>query len=364
MRRLFRPGRKGPTSKATDDSSVPPTITPSTKPLHLGINLLHEPVDSIVEYVNAFAAKGESCLNIIFVHGLNGHREKSWRANHATDPWPRTLLPAEIPNARILTFGHPAYVANWRGVVSQNRIGDHAINLLNAIATYREDDETNDRPIIFVAHSLGGLICEDVSFASSNSSPYEANSRAFQALVSSQQRPDRHLRKIVESTRGIIFLGTPHRGSGLSRWARMLAKAISLIKQTNPQILQVLQPDSEVLARIQESFYTMVRARNQQGFRPLEITCFFEELPLPVIGTVVPVESATLPGYTQIGIHSNHVDMIKFEDKNDPGFISIVGELRRWVKELGRSNGVEVASANAAGVSCGKAQFSTHGEMV
>jgi hypothetical protein len=66
----------------------------------------------------------------------------------------------------------------------------------------------------------------------------------------------------------------------------MIAKSLGLIKQTNPQILQVLQSDSEVLARIQDSFHVMVRARNQEGIRPIEITCFFEELPLPGIGSV------------------------------------------------------------------------------
>lgn len=66
----------------------------------------------------------------------------------------------------------------------------------------------------------------------------------------------------------------------------MLAKSIGLIKQTNPRILQVLRNDSEVLARIQDSFHVMVRARNQERIQPIEITCFYEELPLPGIGSV------------------------------------------------------------------------------
>jgi hypothetical protein len=74
----------------------------------------------------------------------------------------------------------------------------------------------------------------------------------------------------------------------------MLARSIGLIKQTNPQILQVLQRDSEVLARIQDSFHVMVRARNQQGIRQIEITCFFEELPLPGIGSVSEIISSII----------------------------------------------------------------------
>lgn len=65
----------------------------------------------------------------------------------------------------------------------------------------------------------------------------------------------------------------------------MLAKSIGLIKQTNPQILDVLNSDSEVLARIQTGFHNMVRARAESG-APIKITCFYEELPLPGLGEV------------------------------------------------------------------------------
>lgn len=65
-----------------------------------------------------------------------------------------------------------------------------------------------------------------------------------------------------------------------------MAKLIGLIKQTNPQILTVLETDSEVLARIQADFHTMIRARGNRGCQPIHITCFFEELPLPGIGEV------------------------------------------------------------------------------
>lgn len=107
-----------------------------------------------------------------------------------------------------------------------------------------------------------------------------------QALATAQQRPEKHIKQVLNCTRGIVFLGTPHHGSGLAHWAESLAKAIGVLKQTNAEILAVLKSDSEVLKRIQNSFHTMIRSRGQDRLAPIAITCFFEELPLPGVGTV------------------------------------------------------------------------------
>ena len=81
--------------------------------------------------------------SILFIHGIAGDREKSWRTKESTPTlWPQSLLPVKIPNARVLTFGYDAHVADWRGMVSKNRIGNHAMNLLTTLATYREDDDS------------------------------------------------------------------------------------------------------------------------------------------------------------------------------------------------------------------------------
>lgn len=82
-------------------------------------------------------------------------------------------------------------------------------------------------------------------------------------------------------------MGTPHSGAGLAHWAEVLAKSIGVFKQMNTEMLKVLQADSEVLARIQQDFHTMIRARNKQGKEEISITCFYEELPLQVIGETV-----------------------------------------------------------------------------
>ncbi|KAL2168856.1 hypothetical protein VTG60DRAFT_6758 [Thermothelomyces hinnuleus] len=271
MRRLFH--RRSKAATAVSASATAPaaehdlpgrsnaTASSSTKAFPSGIKLLHNPEHATVD--------------IVFVHGLTGDREKTWTARGALEPWPKTLLPSELPTARVLTFGYDAYVTDWRGVVSQSRIGNHSWNLLTSLATYRDKDDTNERPIIFVCHSMGGLVCKD-------------------ALVTSRQRSERHLQNILQSTRGIAFLGTPHHGSDLARWAERLSRQIGLIKQTNTKILEVLKQESEVLARIQDGFHTMVSARDKEGQGQIEITCFFEELPLPVIGQVGATAMAPL----------------------------------------------------------------------
>lgn len=104
-------------------------------------------------------------------------------------------------------------------------------------------------------------------------------------MVTSKQRTERHLQNILRWTRGIAFLGTPHHGAGLARWAELLSRSIGVVKQTNPEIVEVLRRDSEVLARIQESFHTIVMTRSKEG-QPIEISCFYEELPLLGVGLV------------------------------------------------------------------------------
>lgn len=115
---------------------------------------------------------------------------------------------------------------------------------------------------------------------------YSRANRVDQALLASKNSVDEHLQKILSCTKGILFLGTPHSGAGLARWAEMMAKSIGFIKQTNSQIIEVLRSESEVLERIQTDFHTMLRGRAKNDDGPIEITCFFEELPLPGVGIV------------------------------------------------------------------------------
>lgn len=120
----------------------------------------------------------------------------------------------------------------------------------------------------------------------------------LQALAMSRQKPERHLRNTYRLTRGIAFFGTPQNGSGLADWAEALARFIGIVKQTDRELVQALRRDSEVLARIKDSFFTMMRARNSEGLPPIEITCFYEQMPLPYLGFVCPASPNRPPVLT------------------------------------------------------------------
>ncbi|KAI3047712.1 hypothetical protein CBS147353_11732 [Aspergillus niger] len=277
---LFGGGRR----KDLDSSSRvdPPNLSQSSAqasfPLGFpaGVEVLHDCPNATVD--------------ICFVHGLSGDRTTTWTAQDQSDPWPKTLLPSKLTTARIFTYGYDAYVVR-RSVAGSNRLIDHATDLLNDLTTDRVNHNATSRPIIFVAHSLGGLICK-------------------KAILSSRNNPEVHLQNIFKYTKGVIFMGTPHKGSWMAKWAKIPAEPLGLVKSMNKYLLDILQTDNQFLQSIQTDFLSMIREL-QGNSRRLEITCFYEELSMPGIGKVVSRDSATFEGYNPMSIHADHCNMAK-----------------------------------------------------
>ncbi|KAI9765525.1 MAG: hypothetical protein M1840_007351 [Geoglossum simile] len=254
-------------------------------------------------------------VDIVFVHGLNGNRNTTWTTGDVF--WPQDLLPADVPMARILTFGYDSSVAHFWSAASQNRIDGHASTLLADLAGLRDRTETNERPIILVAHSLGGIICAD-------------------ALILGDNSPEPHIRNASTHIRRIAFLGTPHQGSSKAKWADTGRAFLELFKSTNKENVKDLQDKSEKLSSLGRAFPNLLRRRTETGElnAKIEVVCFFEELPSKVIGMIVPEESACLPGYEALSIHADHSSMSKFANRTDPGYGRVSSVLARWSREL------------------------------
>ena len=260
-----------------------------------GIKVLYEPQ--------------EPNLDIVFVHGLSGDRERTWSLSQGLGCWPQDLLPKEVPEARILTFGYDAYII---GTVSNNKIRDHARNLVNELVRVRTNGRER-RPIIFVVHSLGGLVCKDALHVSTNN-------------------VESHLQAIAAATCAVLFAATPHEGSSMANWAKIPASTLGIVKQGNVNLLAILHTTSEVRDRIQDDFLSLLRRRQLQG-PPLDVTCLFETLRTGPF-TIVPKNSAVLPGYNSIPIRADHRDIVRWREENSEGYDAIIQELRRWKENL------------------------------
>ena len=59
---------------------------------------------------------------------------------------------------------------------------------------------------------------------------------------------------ISDATRGIIFLGRPHRGSGATTLPKLIASVIPAFQDVNVDLVQDLDRASQTLARIGDSF--------------------------------------------------------------------------------------------------------------
>jgi protein SERAC1 len=95
-----------------------------------------------------------------------------------------------------------------------------------------------------------------------------------------------HLKSLLESTFAIAFMGTPHMGSTKPEWAGILSRLSSVLRQTNRNILSVLEPGSEVLDNVQQEFHTMLDDRSRNRGSRVEIHCFYEEVAVLGIGKV------------------------------------------------------------------------------
>ncbi|KAM4060526.1 tetratricopeptide repeat domain-containing protein [Hirsutella rhossiliensis] len=264
----------------------------------------------------------EAQVDIVLVHGLNGDPKKSWTAKSGIF-WPTQLLPESLrdKHANVLVYGYNADVysrSNDRSA-SDNFIFQHAQTLVTNLSVYRKSDGTFRNPIIWVAHSLGGILVKRALLYSSN------------VLATSHE----DLRSIYISTHAAIFLGTPHTGSGLASWGRVLQAMSDVVVprklfESEPILLKTLKRDSEQLQEINNRFLDI-----HQRFK---ILMAHENRKTSLGLTRALVVNATsaspqLPGVIYYGIEATHSTICKFENENTPGYRTISTTIRDWVAE-------------------------------
>lgn len=176
-----------------------------------------------------------------------------------------------------------------------------------------------ERPIIFVCHSLGGLVVK-------------------RCLIHSRATRHSHTertRSIYVSTYGVLFLGTPHNGSDLAKWGTLLERISSVVLpkkffDSSPQLVEALKTNNETLQNINRLFIEIIGR--------FHVYFFHESKPMDMKGTrqfVVDEDSAApvIEGVERMGIERDHSHMCKFESESAPGYEVVAEAIQRYATD-------------------------------
>jgi hypothetical protein len=162
----------------------------------------------------------------------------------------------------------------------------------------------------------------------------------FQASVE-----DRY-RSINELTVGIIFLGTPHRGSEKASYGRVLANvATAMMNKPTSRLVSTLQSNSDSLMRLTSDFKSQLPNYQVASFyetkpmkwfsTPVSLASHFDLDEVNTVMTQIVEKCSALlevHGEDQIPVDANHRDMCKFGARDDPVYEKVFKRIIRMLK--------------------------------
>lgn len=156
--------------------------------------------------------------DVVFVHGLGGEGWYYWHADSKRkkredkkkkreDPelknrdfW-LAWLDQEFPELGFWSLEYQVEPFHLFG--NSMPLEERSENVTDRLYQY----EIGQRPLIFVTHSLGGILVKQI-------------------LYDAVTKSDNKSKSILEQTKGIVFLSTPHAGSGLANFVKYLGKIL------------------------------------------------------------------------------------------------------------------------------------------
>ena len=287
-----------------------------------------------------------TCQSIVFVHGLNprgskDHARSTWThsANGNDVFWPEALLPEGLPSARIILFAYNSSV----GINSSNSsVHSHAETLLNRLNLIRQQGSEKHRRLIFVAHSMGGLLVKQALVeAGIHSSIYGC---------------------IRVSTKGLVFFATPHAGGNLAGLADVAANFTSAMTGSAKNSLLKTLKQNSLLNEISKDHFrdqsgdyvvlTFIESKKMDvriGGKRIklrlvpQITSMVFLFPYKAQGgfanrwqCIVEADSAKLgvPGEVVLRLNRNHSDICKFSGPEDDDYELVKGNLEVMARKV------------------------------
>ncbi|KAF8243410.1 hypothetical protein K440DRAFT_637368 [Wilcoxina mikolae CBS 423.85] len=262
-------------------------------------------------------------VDIVVVCGLGGHAFGSWKASHQQN-WLRDFLPSDLESnnlrARILTYGYDSKLVKS---LCNTSIHDLSGRFLEALKNARTQLSEAERPLIFLGHSLGGLIIKH-------------------ALKEAGQGGEAEIR-IFKSCHSIIFFGVPNKGIATESLMSMVEG------QPNEQLVRNILPGSQLLEELEKEFYRQFIDKLKDS----EVISFYETKASPTTQVnsstgqwertgpkqlLVTKDSATRSTrggefHHQLAIQADHLSMVKFGSPHSEDYQMVLGRLVTLMKE-------------------------------
>ncbi len=256
--------------------------------------------------------------DVVFVHGLMGGALTTWTAEAANGKpsscWPQWIAD-DFPEVSVWSVGYPTTVSEWVG--RSMPLSDFAVDIKDLLLLKQVGV---DRPLVFVGHSLGGLLIKKIILDSASDS-----------------RP--RDKPLADNTRAIMFLATPHTGSDLPALAKFLealaenvlsagagavvgvpsgiaAFVAKMFGRRKSTTMSELQRDAPALRDLNSRFRQYVELRRDAN--PIAISVYYETQ--PTWGLQVVTESSADPGLPTadlVPLLANHIEICKFAEKGD-----------------------------------------------
>jgi surfactin synthase thioesterase subunit len=210
----------------------------------------------------------DATVDIVAVTGLGGHALGSFRSSGGASVWLRDFAPKDIPQARFITYGYNTAVATSD---SNQGIRELAHTLLDGLANFRKRTQTQQRPLLFFCHSLGGVVLKEA------------------LVMSSKATGPEHKRQLEVMTMayGLVFMGVPNLGLKHHQLKTMVEG------RPNEDFVRdlLVRSDGEAsqfLSYLTDEFVDL----NKRRRLPFQIVSYYETVSSPTV--VVSVPNSTL----------------------------------------------------------------------
>ena len=158
------------------------------------------------ELIPVLGCKNEQRVgDVIFIHGLNGNARDYWcREGKSENYWPAWLA-EDLPNIGVWSLGYENAAFRARIFPFLRRFGYWGFAMplsdrAKSVLLQLETATLGERPLVFVTHSMGGLIVKQLIRTAN-----EAQTESYWKLI-------------LKNVRGVCFIATPHVGADLAKW--------------------------------------------------------------------------------------------------------------------------------------------------